>query len=103
MKKIAFPLLAFILAVSFSAFTSTKSASNNHSLDYDYWYTVNTSGEISGILHDDFPADKAYIQGQFNPCPDQTSTPCAFGSDQVLENGTPIPETPSVDAVIRRS
>lgn len=95
MKKYLLGLFAVVLAIGFSAFTSTT----EETTQYLNWYRTDGS-VVTEVLQENIAADKDDIKSSFSTCPDMSGVPCVFGTDQDLDVDESIPGSLDRDAQI---
>jgi hypothetical protein len=95
MKKSLFGVIAIVLAISFSAFTSRTKPATGKSLSNLYWYFVSGGQTTSLVFGDGQQHPKAGSGGAIDVsgCPDDLNQPvCAAGFATMVGSGyTNIP------------
>lgn len=101
MKRNVSGLMAIVLAIGFSAFT-TEHPTKKSSLSSYYWYQVSGTQTNSNRLNAS-PVDKAAAMSSLTPCNDQATDNCLFGSTNAnLAIGSNI-GSPTPDRLIKES
>ena len=87
MKKNIIPVLAVILAISLSAFTTQNKVKPNKLEPALFWYTI-VNGKLSGPVNS-VATDKT-TEMAFTPCDDTQSEECLLGTDSNTDAGQPL-------------
>jgi hypothetical protein len=103
MKKILPGVLAVILAVTFSAFTTTgkKAKDKGQLIQYTFWYNA-AAGKVGTIFYDG-SSSGALAKDELDnpPCDDVSGPVCLVGSNSQLTQGNNIP-SPATDNYMLR-
>jgi hypothetical protein len=87
MKRNIIPVLAVILAISLSAFTTKNTVKANKLQPALYWYTISGT-QLSGPVNS-VPRDKT-TEMAFTPCDDTQLEECLLGTDSDADAGQSI-------------
>lgn len=92
MKKYLLGLIAVILAIGFSAFTSDSHPNQKTGTTY-YWYPI-VNNQIDGSKLNSTKVDKATAMSSLTTCEDISTSLCIAGSDQSnLGQGDAVPDS----------
>jgi hypothetical protein len=97
MKKFLLPMLAILLAVGFSAFTTDNRESKTDAIqDELYWYRIDASGKIGSALNSEVLSTKTEVFTEAG-CPDETGDDCARGYEETQTFGATAPNVTGSD------